>query len=419
MKKVYVDITQLYNWRGKVTGIQRVMYEISSRFRGDESFDPVFVMWDKGTASFYGVDFDQIEEFLKESQTSSTQSGWAQRRARYVALFKRVYRHVPLSRTMYNVYSSLRSKAIRLRSSSGTITIEPNTMLFMPHGGVWESQTYITEILRLRKTNGVKLVPILFDMCPVISPQFVVEPVQEAFENYMKQILPKSDLVLAISENTARDAKKWLASIGLADPKNIKVFRLGDEIGRGSAKPVKVPSEFIVCVGTVEARKNHTGLYYAYKLAAERGESLPPVVIAGRKGWMSGDVYQLMTNDPEIRDKFIFIHNGTDDELAWLYQNALFSVYPSFYEGWGLPIAESLLRGTPCVASGTSSMKEIGGDLVSYFSPFSSDQIKDKISAYYDDRALLKSIRKRISKEYKTTTWDMSYAEVAKEIKKL
>ncbi len=395
------------------------MYEISSRFRGDDSFEPVFVMWDKGTASFYEVDFDQIETFLKESQTSLSESAWAHRRAQYVALFKRVYHHVPLSRTMYNTYSSLRSKAIRLRPSSGAITLEPNTMLFMPHGGVWESQTYIAKILELSKTSGLKLVPILFDMCPVISPQFVVEPVQEAFENYMKQVLPKSDLVLAISENTARDAKKWLASVGLDNPTNIKVFRLGDEIGGGKPKPVNVPSEFVVCVGTVEARKNHTGLYYAYKLAAERGESLPPVVIAGRKGWMSGDVYQLMTNDPDIRDKFTFLHNATDDELAWLYQNALFSVYPSFYEGWGLPIAESLLRGTPCVASGTSSMKEIGGDLVSYFSPFSSNEIKDKISAYSNDRNLLKSMRKRISKEYKTTTWDMSYAEVAKEIKKL
>jgi glycosyltransferase involved in cell wall biosynthesis len=134
---------------------------------------------------------------------------------------------------------------------------------------------------------------------------------------------------------------------------------------------------------------------------------------------MSGDVYELIKNDPDTKDKFIFLHNANDSQLAWLYAHAMFTVYPSFYEGWGLPIAESLLRGTPCLASETSSMQEIAGDLVPYFSPFSSDQIMNTIASYANDPKALKALKTRVAKEYKTTTWDMSYAEVADGIKKL
>jgi glycosyltransferase involved in cell wall biosynthesis len=417
LKKIYIDITQLYEWKGKVTGIQRVMDEISKRFIGDERFSPIFIAWNKNTASFYEVDF---ESFLVEREIIEANEKLGHKklskRAHYAArskrTLKRVYHHVPLSRTMYNTYSTLNSKMIKTFSPNKIVDIEEGSTLFMPHGGVWESDTYITQILELKKKKNVKLIAILFDLCPVLSPQFVVEAVTEAYENYMKKILPKADLVLSISENTAKDAHTWLKQLGEEDTNNIEVFRLGDEIGVENPKPVKVPKNYILCVGTVEARKNHTGLYYAYKLAAQQGKELPTLIIAGRKGWMAGDIYQLMTNDPDTKNKFKFLHNASDDELSWLYKNALFSVYPSFYEGWGLPIAESLLRGTPCLASETSSMPEIGGELVDYFSPYSTEQIMDKIESYATKPEMLKARREQIEKGYKATTWDTAYAQV-------
>jgi glycosyltransferase involved in cell wall biosynthesis len=417
LKKTYIDITQLYEWKGKVTGIQRVMDEISKRFIGDERFSSVFIVWNKNTASFYEVD---LESFLAERRVIEANEKLGlikpNKRAHYAAkgkqTLKRVYHHVPLSRTMYNTYSSLNSKMIKAISPSKVVNIEEGSTLFMPHGGVWESDTYITEILELKKKKNVKLAAILFDLCPVLSPQFVVEAVTEAYENYMKRVLPKADLVLSISENTAKDAHVWLKQLGEKDSSHIEVFRLGDEVGAENPEPAKVPKDFILCVGTVEARKNHTGLYYAYKLAVQQGRDLPTLVIAGRKGWMAGDIYQLMTNDPDTKNKFRFLHNASDDQLSWLYKNALFSIYPSFYEGWGLPIAESLLRGTPCLASETSSMPEIAGELVDYFSPYSPEQIKNKIEAYIDDPEMLKARRKQIKEDYKATTWDTTYKQV-------
>ena len=67
------------------------------------------------------------------------------------------------------------------------------------------------------------------------------------------------------------------------------------------------------------------------------------------------------------------MHNCSDEELAWMYKNCAFSIYPSFYEGWGLPIAESAFYGAPCLASSTSSMPEVAGSAVDYFNPASTD----------------------------------------------
>jgi len=236
----------------------------------------------------------------------------------------------------------------------------------------------------------------------------------------MKEMLPKSDLVLSISQNTADDAKKWLASVDAALPAKSSVFRLGDEIGEGkSLKPkVTIPNDFLLCVGTIEARKNHTCLYYAYKLAAEKGIDLPSVVIVGRKGWQADDIYEVMTTDPDMKDKFIFLHNASDTELTWLYSSAAFSVYPSFYEGWGLPVAESLLSGVPAVASNSSSIPEIAGDLVKYFSPNSPEELLGQLQKMTNKKTQTAS-RQAIKNRYKATSWDQSYEEVLSSLTQL
>jgi glycosyltransferase involved in cell wall biosynthesis len=216
------------------------------------------------------------------------------------------------------------------------------------------------------------------------------------------------DLIFSISENTKRDVTDWLRQNKLKVPP-ITVVRLGDDFSRvNPQKPsVEIPKEYILCVGTVEARKNHTLLYYAYKLAIQKGIVMPHIIIVGRVGWLSNDIYELISSDPQVKDKFIFLHGISDNELNWLYKNSLFSVYPSFYEGWGLPIAESIAHGTPVIASNTSSMPEIAGELIDYFSPTSTDECLGAMVK------LLKPENRRDAQEriqkYKPASWDQSY----------
>jgi len=172
-----------------------------------------------------------------------------------------------------------------------------------------------------------------------------------------------------------------------------------------------LPEPFLLSVGTIEVRKNHLLLYQTYKLAAAEGIDLPRLVIAGRRGWLTHDLLHAFRHDPQVRTKISLLHEVSDAQLAWLYGNCLFTLYPSIYEGWGLPIAESLNHGRVCLCSSTSSMPEIAGDLLEYFSPF-------------DPRSCLNLIRKYLAPEvraaketeielrYSRVPWERTYRDV-------
>jgi glycosyltransferase involved in cell wall biosynthesis len=137
---------------------------------------------------------------------------------------------------------------------------------------------------------------------------------------------------------------------------------------------------------------------------------LPKLVIVGRRGWLTDDIFTLMTTDPETKDDFICLQGAKDEELSWLYSNCLFTIYPSFYEGWGLPIAESIAHGTPVLASNTSSMPEIAGDLIDYFSPTSSDECLQAIIQLMDPAK--RTAAKKKLKQYEPTSWDQTFKSV-------
>lgn len=415
MKKLYIDITESYVWTGKVTGIIRVMDEVARRFNDNVEVSPQFIVWDEKTKFFRGVDFADLLERRRKDQLRKSLKVTPESTQTNRTGFK-----IPLSRTFNKTLKYLPKRTVSTRRSS-RIRLEDNSLLFMPHGGVWASSSYRRTVIALQKEQHISLAMILYDLCPVISPQFCSEGIRRTFNQHMRTMLVKSDVVLAISENTAKDAKEWIRSIGAGSISRTSLFRLGDEISAGiGIQPhgIRNADKFVLCVGTIEARKNHTCLYYAYKLAAQRGIDLPPVIIAGRKGWLANDIYETMLSDPDAKDKFIFIHDASDKELTWLYENALFSVYPSFYEGWGLPVAESLLRGVPSIASNSSSIPEIAPNLVDYFSPYSPEELLYKMQAMSKQKAQV-TRRRQIKDCYKTTTWDESYEQIRKVLDKI
>jgi glycosyltransferase involved in cell wall biosynthesis len=199
----------------------------------------------------------------------------------------------------------------------------------------------------------------------------------------------------------------------------MEVFRLGDDFKVAKAieptddvfKAAKLKHDpYMLVVCTIEARKNHALLYYVYKLARARGIDLPKIAIVGRRGWGTEEIYGFMANDPEVKDKIIFLHGKSDEELSWLYNHCLFTIFPSFYEGWGIPIAESIARGVPCLCSNTTSMVEIAEGYVEHFSPASADECLAAIQNMLIPKNL-EAARKR-TKSYRQVSWDDSFEQV-------
>lgn len=394
MGRLFVDVTELASWQGKFTGVPRVMYEICSRFfNGDKTV--IFVGWDSTGQRYVPIPFELIKNNKETVEPSDAPKKSRTLLGSLTAMSKRLKRH--------------KKTAV---SESNSLDISPGDSLFILCDWHGSDKAFIDEVVKLH-SEGVRLLHMGYDMLPLVAPQFSGHAT-ESLNRYAKAIYPLCHKMFSISKHTKRDIANWLKGNNLHVP-NIKVIRLGDDFDFAAPKkPVEAPKDsFLLSVGTVEARKNHTLLYYAYKLARERGIELPKIVISGRRGWKTDDIYELITTDPETKDKFVFM-NASDEELSWLYDNCLFTVYPSFYEGWGLPVAESVARGVPCASSNTSSMPEIAGNLIEYFSPASTDTCLELISRLMRPKELDKARKKLQS--YKPTSWDDTFQSIKKGI---
>jgi hypothetical protein len=243
-------------------------------------------------------------------------------------------------------------------------------------GGGWTQKNSAEVCERLHARMGFRSAHLIYDMIPLLHPQFFPDFMYPDFDGWMVPTARYMDLAVAISEHTKRDLAEFCRQRGLRTPPT-EVVRLGEGIS-----PVPAPDyppvtdafdprePFVLCVGTLEVRKNHHLLYHVWRRLAERlGDAAPKLVIVGSRGWLADDILHMIRTDPLTKGQIVVIPHCDDAQLRWLYQQCLFTVYPSHYEGWGLPIAESLAFGKHCVCSNTSSMPEIAPGLVEMHDP--------------------------------------------------
>lgn len=410
---LWVDLTMLINWQGQLTGIQRVEYNLAKRYAQESNVR--FCYFDKVRRAIFECAFSQVEVKISNLQDHNPVPA-----ATSSHLLKRIaVRAVPAPAKQPIKTLIRRSKNI----SAPRATEKPvlfgsgDTLLIL--SGDWSDDTFADLVTELKNKQAFRVAQVIYDMLPATQPAFFVPGMPEQFSRYMTKILGLSDTILAISKATRGDILNFQKIHGLP-PAPVAVFRLGDDfMKREPTKPkLDIASgEFILCVGTIEARKNHTLLYYVVKEAMRLNKAIPSIVVAGKRGWLVNDFLYLVENDPQLKNKIIFLHDATDQELAWLFQNCTFSVYPSLYEGWGLPVAESLFYGKFCLASDSSSIPEVAGDLLDYFSPHDARALLDLIIKYSQNPKLLKEKQASIEKGYRPTSWDDTYEEVKKIIK--
>lgn len=151
----------------------------------------------------------------------------------------------------------------------------------------------------------------------------------------------------------------------------------GESFKEGVRIKYHLPDRYLFAVATVEPRKNLVTLLDAYKLLKLRlGTSCPLLVIAGRKGWNCDDILGYMA---ELDGMVLFPGHVSDEELIALYQMAACLVFPSLYEGFGLPVLEAMAAGCPVITSTTSSLPEVAGDAGLLVDPTNIEEIATTI----------------------------------------
>jgi glycosyltransferase involved in cell wall biosynthesis len=164
---------------------------------------------------------------------------------------------------------------------------------------------------------------------------------------------------------------------------------------------------YALFVSTIEARKNHILAFRAWRRLLEElpADQVPTLVFAGRTGWMVGDLMQQIQNAGNLGGKLVHVEAPDDATLTALYQGARFTLFPSLYEGWGLPVSESLSFGKVCLAASTTSVPEAGGEFCLYHDP---DSVTEAVALYrraITEPGLIQNLEARIRSEYRPTPW--------------
>ncbi len=448
-------MTDLSKWRGNLTGIPRTVYEIALRYSSSDATVAFFV-YDEPTKGFFEIDFQGIIAAVTAPAQQSHQKPKEStiKKAGHALLVKPVnyYKNLPdqtkdripesvaytakqsikiaekIARTILHQVREAQARKQNRSLKRNTLAVDSSMDLFGSDdivcvlGASWDSKTKMLQIAKLREEISFKYVQLIHDVIPCFNPHLYGDGFAADFDRRIFESIANADLLFCNSKTTHNELKRFCDIARIPLPP-VALIRLGDDYAQ-SEHPVKPhcnlneDEPFILSVATYEVRKNYLLLYYAAKEAIRRGVEIPKILIAGRPGWLVRDLSYILENDPEIKDKIQYLGGISDEEKTWLFQRCSFTIVPAMFEGWGLPVGESLYYQKPCLSSEASSMPEIGGDLVDYFSPYDSGQCLDKIIEYSNPETLALKTR-RIIKEYQLHSWDETFRQVEKAIDKL
>lgn len=399
MSNTYIDATRLLSWQGNYTGMERFAFEISKELEAKAKSNIKFCCFIPAKG------FVALEDLYKIRPTKMTSPviGSGPSLRQLVKNNKKSF--------LYHYVKRQKQKLKQKKLAPIKPTKDDNLLIY---DGLWDRQDYIDAVIA-QADSGTRLVHGICDVIPLVMPEVVLSFVTDAMRNYLDQVIPHIDVLMSISKNTQKDVEKLYGSKFKPNIEKI-VLRFGDNISQRdkTSEPQQLnlkTGNYLLCVGTIEVRKNHKLLYEAYRLAAQQNLDLPKLVIVGREGWLAEETVNKLKTNPLVKDKIVFAGPINDQELAWLYVNCKFTVFPSLYEGWGLPVAESLYYGKVCAASSASSIPEIGSKLNAYYSPTNPEDCLKVIKRLLDDKYRAK-LETDIKKNYKATLWSQTAADI-------
>lgn len=263
--------------------------------------------------------------------------------------------------------------------------------------------------------SGLQVHTLIYDLIPINAPHYVPESHAFGFLEWLLESSEYSSSYLAISEAACDETLAFFAAHGIS--KNVTAVPLTQSdlkirtelLPRDSelSSPLRINldaypiweslehmdprlldiirSPYVLCVGTMETRKNMWRTTMAWKYLIDQGHvDLPQLVFAGRRGWLSKRFEQLLKETGNVYGYVHIVDSPSDEQLRVLYTNCVHALMTSLYEGWGLPVGEALAYGKTAVVSDSSSLPEVGGDMVEYCDPRSVRSIAEAVLRLQD-----------------------------------
>lgn len=286
----------------------------------------------------------------------------------------------------------------------------------------------VKDVLPLvRQENSSMTSQLIYDLTPILIPQVHAEWTCRGYGPFVEFVSQHFDSLLYGGRTAQRDAIKIQEDNGWRSPPS-NFVEFGSDLalaGKQSVPPLErtrslakekrslkalgITGDFVMTVGSIEPRKNHEMLYKAYLHLLESQSLAKPLqlVFIGRRGWKVDNLLATLAADERIKGKLLIL-GPSDEELEALYFNCLFTLLPSFYEGWSLTLPESLSYGKFCLVSDVDPLRETGGDLVEYIHPLDTIRWAERIAFYANNRHDLKLRETKIRQGWHPRTWFQS-----------
>ncbi|MFN6954593.1 MAG: glycosyltransferase family 4 protein [Acetobacteraceae bacterium] len=239
---------------------------------------------------------------------------------------------------------------------------EPRVFLHLSHTAL-ENPWHI----RRMRARGIRFVPLIHDLIPASHPEYARPGEAERHLKRIGNTVGLADGVIVNSAATAAALEPHLARRADAPP--VLVAPLGTD--HAAVPDVPVPLEpYFVVLGTIEPRKNHLLLLNLWRqFAARMGPAAPRLLIVGRRGWENENIVDMLDRCAALRPTVQELGPLPDRRVAELLKGARALLFPSFVEGYGLPLVEALALGVPAICSDLPALREVGGEVPDYLDP--------------------------------------------------
>ncbi|MEA2019905.1 MAG: glycosyltransferase [Campylobacterota bacterium] len=374
---IYIDITNLEEKRAN-TGIQRVVKEFLQRAI-------------KNTKHTYNITIynpeKKINQLLKNSE---------------VKLF----------------LENIEDYEFQFKKDLDITTIKPTAhTVFFDIDSAWNSYQRRDDLYPILKQNGFLIFNFIYDLIPLVLPSVVHKNTISSFTIFAQAVYEHTDMVFFDSASANDDFLRLKQNYTKRDIPT-RAVGLGSDFFKSDTLIVDdtikyiLSKKYILFVGTLEPRKNQEEIVDAFTILSQKYPDLNLVII-GKQGWDIESLLQKINRHPKLNKQLFWLNDIDDDTLNHFYQNAFIVTYLSKYEGYGLPIAESLNHGNITITSKNSSMYEVGHDYADYVVYNSINEIVDTISLYCEDTNLYNSKKEFIKHNYKSTSWDKFYSSLS------
>jgi len=274
---------------------------------------------------------------------------------------------------------------------------------------------------RKMKNHGVKVKFLVYDLLPILFPNYVVKGAPEAHSRWLK-IVSQSDGAICISQSVASELIKWLAKERLSISRSFEInwFHLGgdEEIsGNSVLDEVHIDSEVIkviskrpsfLSVGTIEPRKGHAQILSGFELLWAKGYDIN-LVLVGKQGWRVDQLIEKLRNHPQLGDHLHWLSGINDLELNEVYKNCACLIAASEGEGFGLPLIEAAHKGMPIIARDIPVFREVAGECAYYFMGGSPNDLASAVEEW------LRLVKEGLAPDSKKMPW-LSWKQSAQQL---